>query len=1363
MDKFEHRKSTKSTILHQAVSKKFIPLFLCGLLFCVSTLAEYKFKKITTKDGLSLDNIDCITQDAEGFLYFGTNALNVYDGNIINIHNKANTPGFGRNIKAVIPLSPSRILIGTLDKGLFLLDKKAKKIVTVPLHLNNDTLNLPILSLHSDNLGRIWIGTLHKGLYSIETTAIIHWKEETAISCQKYRGVENCEITSICSSTSDIWIGTRHKGLFSLSMKASSQQPVHSATIPLSSLKIWSLKAYGDSLFIGTEEGLNLFDLKTKKNIVLLQKPHDATLSNNIVRAICKDKSGTVWIGTQEDGLYSLQFKNHSTEIKHFKNIPTNSNTLNINKILSLYVDKHNNLWIGTWNGGVNILNLHSQQFINIRNKGKADDLSENIVWSIAEKEFGKYWIGTHGSGICSFEKNKSYFTEEITTTSVNSVSSLLFDEENKIIWAGTWGNGLQAFSYPDMAPILKYRLDTALLKNDRIYPLTKDAHGVLWIGTVTHGLFSLNHNDRKQPLKYFNYFKQISKETGLENAEIRTIIPDRNNVLWIGSLSNGLFKATTDDKGNISTIEPFFKTGRSGEDHLQIRTLYLDSKRNLWIGHLNGITVLAHSSPDSCQILSKLKNKIATGFIEDKHGIIWISTYNGLIRYNPENGDVRNYLTETCFYSLFYDDKNNQIHTGSNKGVFSFNPSKLTEDPFCPEVIFSGLNIFNKPVNPKEEIKGKIYLNKAFNYTDTLILPYSNNVFSMDITALSFASQNKNQLYYQLENFEKNWNERIGAATSVTYTNLSPGEYIFKVKAANKDNIWNPQVRKLTIIILPPWWKTNWAYAGYFVLFLMIAYTIYMTIKTRIRISNALKLEKIKKEQNDKLNELKLSFFTNISHDIRTPLTLILGPLENMLDNAQEGSPLHRQLHMMQKNANFLLQLINQVLDFRKIENDKIALKVSSIKLNEFILQTLGQFEGQAQQKNISLQFLSKNQNIVLWADSNLLRKILFNLISNAIRFTPDAGNIQVTIEENADTICIKIKDNGTGIAPNDLPYLFDRFYQSRHNKEDEGSGIGLCLVKKMVELHKGTIKVESQLGKGSEFIINFKNGRDHFNNTDIITERPVIAEDEKPKIITTHTPSSKQNKPTVIIIDDNDDIRHYIKDNLTADFNSFDFDNAADGLAMAQKKDVSLIICDIMMPGMDGLEFCEHIKSDLKTSHIPVILITAKTATESQIEGYEKGADDYICKPFSIKLLKTRIYNLIEQREKLQKKIKGLNLEPSNVSPTSLDEQFLEKTIQLIEENISNHEFSIENLSLALGLSHDNFYRKIKNLSGMSAAQFIRMIRLKRAAQMLDNTDYSISEILYEVGFTNPSYFAKCFKQQFGISAKEYQNERK
>ncbi|SFF20841.1 two-component regulator propeller domain-containing protein [Sunxiuqinia elliptica] len=1328
----------------------------------ITCFSEYKFKKITTKEGLSLDNIDCIAQDREGLLYFGANEINLYDGNSIQNYSLVKTSGFGSKVKAIIPISTGKILFGTLDSGLFLFDKETERITPLPLLLNSDSLNLPIISLHDDQQGKLWIGTLNRGLFSIEIKDVLELKIQESVACKKYPGSEDYEINSICSSQQQIWLGTRFNGLLEMTKIDTQFSKLSKSEIPLSSQNIWTIKRFGNSLFIGTQAGLNIFHFKTMKSNVYLQKPSNPTLSNNIIRAICKDKFGTLWVGTQEDGLYALNFRNKEPEISHYKNIPTNSNTLNVNKILSLYTDRHNNLWIGTWNGGVNLLNLHDQQFITIRNKGKANNLSENMIWAIAEKAAGEYWLGTHGSGLCKFEKDQPYFSEQLKTKTINSVSDLYFDKNRKILWVGTWGNGLKAFSYPHMNPEFSQQLDSSLLKEDRIYQIVEDEHGVLWIGTVTHGLFSINLKNNDNTIKQHPFFKQTALDSGLKNVEIRAIIPDKNNVLWIGSLTKGLFKAKTDDRGNIVDMKSIQSIKLPHEKQIPIRSLYLDSQQTLWIGQENGVIKCYNTQLDSFKLFTHTPNNIASAFTEDHKGNIWIASYHGLISYHIASGEKQEFLTETCFYTLFFDTKTNEMITGSNKGIFSFYPSQLKKDPFYPEIIFSELKIFNTTIKPGEKIEGTTPLTKAINYTEQLTLPYSCNVFTINTTALSYSSQHKNQLYYKLENFERSWNQKTGAATSISYTNLSPGEYTLKVKTANKDNTWNPKIRHLKIKILPPWWRTDMAYTGYSLIVMLIGFIIYRIIKARIDIKQALHIEKIKQEQKDQLNELKLSFFTNISHEIRTPLTLILGPLESMLQDEQAKTPRYRQLTLMQKNANLLLNMVNEVLDFRKMEKEKITLKVIELNLNEFILQILGQFEGEANRKNITLKFFTESQNTKLWADENLLQKILFNLISNAIRFTPPKGSIQLSIEENQTAIRITVADNGIGIESKDLPQIFDRFYQSSYSNTSGGSGIGLSLVKTMVELHKGSLSVESQPGKGSSFAIEFQKGKAHYSSTDI---RDLKFRDNTPgkdSSIEEKVDTSSSNRHRILIIDDNDDMRFYLKESLTKYFNIIDFDNAREGFTYLLKNDISLIVCDIMMPGIDGIEFCKQIKSELKTSHIPIILLTAKTATESIIEGYEKGADDYIGKPFSIELVKTRINNLIAQRERLQQKIKTLNLEPSNISPTSLDEQFLRKTIALIEQNISNHDYTAEHMGKALGISPDSLYRKIKNLTGMSTTKFIRMIRLKRAAQLLKSTDYTISEILYGVGFTNPSYFAKCFKQQFGISASEYQKHK-
>jgi signal transduction histidine kinase/ligand-binding sensor domain-containing protein/DNA-binding response OmpR family regulator len=1342
--------------------KMKIILLLFGYLISTTCFAQRKFEKITTSEGLSLNIIKCIVADSEGFLYFGSsNGLNIYDGTSIKILNRSNNDGFGKVVTSIIPISDFKILIGTLDSGLFIYDKSLQKLQKVQIQLESGFIDISIVSMYDDNSGNIWIGTLTKGLFSIEIKSILDLNTKLQVLSKQYPGIENVEINSICSSKEKIWIGTKDKGLFYILKKELFNKRVLSSTIPLSSQNIWDVKVFDDILYIGTEMGLNIHSLKTQKNTLLLKEPKDPKLAYNIIRAVTKDNSGTIWVGTQEDGLYSVKFINDKTTINHFKNIPTNSSTLNINKILSLYTDKHDNLWIGTWAGGVNILNNRAQEYANIRNKGKENDLSENMIWSIAPKESGNFLLGTHGSGICQYNIEDFYFSETTDSKELNSVSTIYFDETKRTLWAGTWGHGLKAFRYPEMIPLYENILKGSSLKNDFIYAINKDAHGIIWVGSYIGGVYSVSLKDGVSSVKDSNILNQFKIEKGIEKADIKAIIADKNNVLWIGSLSLGLFKATTDASGNIKKIAKVNLEDKQSTRSDNIICLFLDDKENLWIGENNGTIKYYNTKSGLLKTVLLLEDTVLSAICEDNLGNIWISTYNGLLQLNPESGSLQKILENESFSTVYFDSKNKQILAGSNKGVYSFYPSKLKMNPIYPKILFSKLKLANKLINPSDQLNNSTILKKDINYTDTIILPYNNNTFSMDVTAMSFTEQNKSHIYYQLENYENIWNQRRGSATSVDYSNLSPGSYIFKTKVANKDAVWNPEIRKLNIVILPPWWRTNWAYMVYFVIIFGIGYTIFYLIRNRVRAVNELKIEKIKKEQNDLLNEQKLSFFTNISHEIRTPLTLILGPLENIIDSQKKDSLIYRQLDMMKKNTELLLQLVNQLLDFRKIENNKIKLKVTNINLNAYIIQTLEQFKGKTNQKNISLQFLAKSQSIELWADNDLLQKIIFNLLSNAIRFTKPNGKIIVSIEENSEFIHLIIKDNGKGITKNDLPNIFKRFYQSPDNIEG-GSGLGLSLVKKMIALHKATIHVKSKPEKGSTFSIDFLKGKAHFNDDDIIISNPqLIIKVLANEIVENETASFSKEKSTLIIIDDNEDIRKYIRDSLVNDFNIIDFDNATEALASAKKKDISLILCDIMMPVMDGYEFCKLIKSDIETSHIPVILVTAKTADESKIEGYEKGADDYVSKPFNMKLLKIRIHNLIEQREKLKKRIKKLNIEPSMISPTSLDEQFLKKAISLIEENISNNDYSIDDLSSNMRLSSDNFYRKIKNLSGLSATQFITIIKLKRAAQLLDNSDYSISEILYAVGFSSPSYFAKCFKKQYGISPSQYQNK--
>lgn len=1321
---------------------------------CTCLYAQ-KFEKYTTEQGVSLDNIYCIAQDFEGYMYFGANKLDIYDGNTFTFLNPGMSPEFGKQTKAIQALTSTKILIGTEDKGLFLFDKESNLIYNIQLG-DIKPENLPVTSLHLDKKGIIWIGTLNKGLYSIDINSITKLNNNVSIECFKYEGFEQKTISSICSSKNKIWIGTGSDGVYYIDKSIDTKQ-AFAAPILFNSPIIWDVKIYNDSLFIGSEDGLILYEMNSGKQSTFLRTPIDRSFTRNIIRAITKDNSGTFWVGTQDDGLYSIRFSQSGTSIKNFKNDPSNSQTINSNSILSLYFDKHENLWIGTWNGGINKLDLRGQQFVNIRKKGMANDFSKNMIWCITEKNENSFWLGSYRSGICSYKKDELDFVEDTNFKIKGSISALFRDDENKILYIGTWGNGIKAFSLKTNQPILSNVLDTSILKNDRIYSIVKDQNNIIWIGSITHGLFSLNINNQKQRLKYFPYFKELENQTGLGEPEIRSIISDENNVLWLGSVNYGLFKAVTDNIGNIWEIKPV-ENDIKNNSKLKIRNLFQQKDGNIWLGLNNGVKYY-NKKQNTIETIENLNNYIGTGFSEDRNGNFWIATYSGLIKYNHSNGQVKRLGNENIFYALHYNESENEMIACTNKGIVLFNPSANTNNPYYPELIFSKLKIFEKDVFPGDTVRNKEVINKALNYTDTLTLPHNFNIFSIDIATLYYSNQDKIEIYHQLENFENTWNKRTGPSTTVTYTNLSPGEYILKVKVANKDGVWNPKIKQITIIVLPPWWKTIWAYLAYLLLGSIVVVLIRNEIKNRIKLKHDLQIEKIKQEKDHEINQLKLVFFTNISHEIRTPLTLILSPLEDILSSEPKETWIYYQHLIMFKNANLLLRLVNQILDFRKIENENYKLKYSKINLIEFVRQIISQFEGAAETEHINLKFLYEGDSIFLWGDPNKLDQVFFNLLSNAFKYTPENGNIEIKIESINEVVHIEVNDSGAGIPPDDLPHIFERFYQSKMVGR-EGTGIGLTVVKNIIDVHAGEIEVQSELNMGTSFKIKLPLGKNHLPNHLIIeTEKMENKPDEVaeiPKISATTVLETKKMK--ILTIDDNDDIRNYLKESLKNDYTVYEARNGKEGIEKTLKLLPTLIICDVMMEGMDGIEVCSTLKSNVNTSHIPIIMLTAKIGVENKIEGFEKGADDYITKPFSVKLLKTRLINLIEQRRVLKEKFNNLNLNLSSIGPTSMDEKFLKRVTNILEENMSDNTFSVNELAETLGMTHDQLYRKTKALTGVTANKFIRTIRLRKAAQLIETKKYNISEVLYEVGFSSPSYFSKCFKKEFGVLPTDY-----
>jgi signal transduction histidine kinase/DNA-binding response OmpR family regulator len=711
----------------------------------------------------------------------------------------------------------------------------------------------------------------------------------------------------------------------------------------------------------------------------------------------------------------------------------------------------------------------------------------------------------------------------------------------------------------------------------------------------------------------------------------------------------------------------------------------------------------------------------------------------------------------------------------GGVNGFNAFYPIEIFSDMSIPKIALTDFHILNRSVVAGEKVNGRVVLENVINHTEKIRLKYNENSFAIYFSSLHFSAPAKNEYKYILEGFEKEWIHKDASDRIAKYTNLRPGRYTFKVLASNNDGVWTNDAKILEITITPPRYLSFVAWLVYVLIFIASLWFFQKYSLIRIKQKNELLMEHFEKEKIQELSQMKLRFFTNISHEFRTPLTLIIGPLEKLI---RQGSLLSEKrvaasYAIMHRNASILLRLINQLVDFRKFEQGKMKLRASESNLISFLNEVFLSFSELAENKNISYHFLTPRGKIPLWFDADKFERIMYNLLSNAFKFTPEGGKIDLKVEEDDFNIIIRVADNGIGIPKDMQQHIFERFYQTERivNRKVGSTGIGLSFIKGLVEMHKGEITFESEEDKGTTFILKLKKGNAHLEKEEMIAVTQDVDVSirnysflEPVKGINENEEDNKKSKAKILLIEDNFELKQFIKDSLSEKYNVFLAENGKEGLDQVNEINPEVIVSDIMMPVMNGFELCEAVKTNEVISHIPVILLTAKTTAENRIKGYHLGADGYISKPFSIDVLEARIQNLIESRDNLKKLFRtNISVEPSQITTTSMDEKFLQRILKIIEENIPNSEFTVEQLASDYGMSQIVLNKKLKGLTGQTAKAFIRSIRLKRAAQLFATGKYSVSDVTYEVGFSDLKYFRNCFKDEFGMSPSDYTRKHK
>jgi signal transduction histidine kinase/ligand-binding sensor domain-containing protein/DNA-binding response OmpR family regulator len=1358
------------------INTLFIAILLLIAQFATAQQPYYKIKKISTTNGLSNSVVYSIIQDKLGFIWFATeDGLNRYDGYNFKTyrHDPSDANSISGNfIQSLYCDKTGNLWIGTSDKGLNKFNyttNKFERFVHNPAQphsiANND-----IVSIVPGYSGNLWIASYRGGVnsYSPQTGKFYHFK-----SILKQAKTPHY-LKAMClkeASNKILWVGTQGNGLFAYNLtnqKTKTYNNLSNSNLPSNTIEALFEDSY-HNMWIGTNKGLAIIN----SNGTFISPASLSLFYNVEIFTIYSDHNNTIWMGTDRGILkFNLNdFLNSSKKItvEHIEEAP-NETGLSYSSVRSIFEDKNRNIWIGTYTGGINLINFFPEKFRLITKEQGNNSLSYNKVWGMCEDKSGNYWIGTDGGGINVFNRNFKKIKEINTRSGLsdNAILSAFCDSEG-LLWFGSFKGGVNCIN-PRTYAIKQYQYKQGQangLSDNNIRAIYESRDKRIWLGTDAGGLCCF---DKKTAS--FRTFS--TKNSGISYDAIRSIIQDKNGILWLGSYGEGLNRFN--EQKNEFKIYKHYEGDSTSIIGNTIQALHLDKKERLWIGTTEGISLFNPKTNTFTSYTERngLINNNVLAILEDKESNLWISTNRGISKFNYdkktfENYDLNDglqagqYLAGAAFIS-----SDGHMFFGGTNGLNIFKPEKILRNILIPEIHFTSFLLFNQPVPIRDNKFEDSPLEKSISITKSIELKHNQSIFTFDFVALNFGYSEKTQYSYILEGAENNWNN-VGNKHSATYRNLKPGKYLFRVRATNPDGVWSSKSSNIEVIIQPAFWQTWWAKIIYILLFIALLYGILQIYTFRMRTISRLRIERLERQKSEELNQAKLQFFTNISHEFRTPLTLIVGPLEKLI-SAETDPQQRKQFSMMHRNANRLLRLVNQLMDLRKTEREQMFLKVQNIDLIEFINDIIFSYEELSLQKSIILKFIHSEEQCMAWFDPEFLDKILFNLLSNAYKYTPEKGIITIQLEsQSSQFIQITVADTGRGISPNDLEKIFGRFYQASNsaNSLQKGSGIGLHLSQTLIELHHGKIWAKSEINKGTSFTLQFPRSKESYTKHEISKETYYKQAQENLRLlaevdsfdIEPVTTKVQKHKYTVLIVEDDYDIRQYIKQELADIYNIKEAENGKEGIKMATEYQPNIIISDVMMPEMDGIEMCKQIKEEINTSHIPIILLTAKSSIESRILGLENGADSYIPKPFNPQHLKIRVTKLIELRETLKQKFsKNINFEVKEMVATSPDEQFLQKAINLINDNLSNPDYNGDMLSKDVGMSRANLHRKLKALLNQSSSEFIRNIRLKHAAQLISQKKLTVSEVCYEVGFTSPSYFTACFTNFFKMSPTEY-----
>ena len=1310
---------------------------------------QYKFKHFSISNGLPSNSIRCITQDHQGFIWIGTESgLSRFDGTDF---------------------------------------KTFKYIPDDSTSIGSNYINY----IFEDSRESFWMGT-DCGIY-------IYTPEQECFSPFSKSTREGISITSgithiIGDKQNNIWISTEGQGIFLYNQQQEELQqfkPVSSGPdVEANSNFIFGLFIDShDNIWASARTSVDPLHLFDKQKKQFLPYPIKESPSS-FIYAINEDSRGNLWLGSWEEGLYRLNIASGDVKvylspkkgkgISHIHSISqydsdvllvgSNDGLLTFNTVSEkhtlmtaseletdglsdkfvypIYKDREGGLWVGGYYKGLNYAAPNKGYIESFTHSEYRNSVCGNIISCFCEDPSGNIWIGSDDGGLSYFDTQTQVFKNyrpipDRNSLSYHNIHALLVDDGK--LWIGTYAGGLNVM---DIATE-KFKLYLPENKKSRsisgtsVYSIFKDNKGEIWIGTMQE----ITKYNRKTD----DFTHMLS--TGTTTLDI---IQEKDGMLWFATWGGGVYRY------NPHTEEWTHYTSNKQDDssipHNMVFSFCVDQNERLWLGTDNGLCY--YDKENNCFVREPLAiASTSISNIINYDNALWLSTSNGFVYFSPVTKQTKVFTTNDGLQNDQFTIKGsmlsskNKMYLGTTHGFNILYPETLNSNEYIPPVVITNFQIFNKDL----EIGVDKDLKKAIGFTDELTLTHKQNVFNIEYAALSYSAPTKNEYKYMLEGFDKDWNY-VKNQQKATYTNLPAGKYVFRVMGSNNDGVWNDRETTLTIRVLPPFWRSTWAYLLYSLLIVSSIFYIIHVNRKRAERRNKIRIKKLQDENEKELYNAKINFFTQVAHEIRTPVSLIIGPLEKILEQSSEFTDTtQNDLNIINRNSKRLLTLVNQLLDFRKAEQGGFIPNFSRQNIYNLSQGIYDRFNPFFTKKGFKFEFLMENKDLVAMIDAEAYTKTVSNLLTNAVKHAKK--QISMTISEKDKLFFLNITDDGEGIVENEQKNIFKPFYQISGNNKP-GTGLGLSLVKLLVEAHQGMIDVTSVPGE-TRFTVTFPLLQASI--TDCLKETTALTDTTDYSLIIDEEKNipfvADQKKPTLLIVEDNIDLCNFLFNQFNQTYNVFIAHNGKEGIDRLNRQSVDIIISDIMMPVMDGIEFCKEAKSNYLYSHIPFILLTAKIDSTSKVESIKTGADAYIEKPFSVQLLQVQLENLLNSRKLLKKKFSEMPfVKLDSMAGNKADELFLSKLNSIIEQNISNTDFSIDVLAEQLCISRSGLFSKIKVLTDMTPNELIHLVRLKKAAELLSTKEYRINEICYLVGFNNPSYFSKCFQKQFGVLPKDF-----